>query len=56
MDAGLEGDRGVTVRIEDDARLGPGVIILPNVTVGHGAVVTADSVVKEFYRRLRPLR
>jgi acetyltransferase-like isoleucine patch superfamily enzyme len=35
----------VTVRIEDDAFIGPGVIILPNVTIGHGAVVTAGSVV-----------
>ena len=86
-DAGLDGDEGVTVRIEDDAFIGPGVIILPNVTIGHGAVVTAGSVVsrsvppltmvqgnpakpvarcgvplgmqtplKEFYRRLRPIR
>lgn len=34
-----------TVRIEDDAYIGPGVIILPNVTIGHGAVVSAGSVV-----------
>jgi acetyltransferase-like isoleucine patch superfamily enzyme len=34
-----------SVRIEDQAFLGPGVIILPNVTVGYGAVVTAGSVV-----------
>jgi acetyltransferase-like isoleucine patch superfamily enzyme len=34
-----------TVRIEDDAFVGPGVIILPNVTIGHGAVVAAGSVV-----------
>lgn len=33
------------VRIESDAFVGPGVIILPNVTIGHGAVVTAGSVV-----------
>lgn len=33
------------VKIEHDAFVGPGVIILPNVTVGHGAVVTAGSVV-----------
>lgn len=33
------------VRIEHDAFVGPGVIILPNVTIGHGAVVTAGSVV-----------
>jgi acyl-CoA synthetase (AMP-forming)/AMP-acid ligase II/acetyltransferase-like isoleucine patch superfamily enzyme/acyl carrier protein len=35
----------VTVRIEDDAYIGPGVIILPNVTIGKGAVVSAGSVV-----------
>lgn len=34
-----------SVRIEDDAFLGPGVIVLPNVTIGHGAVVNAGSVV-----------
>jgi acetyltransferase-like isoleucine patch superfamily enzyme len=33
------------VRIEQDAFVGPGVIILPNVVVGRGAVVTAGSVV-----------
>ncbi len=33
------------VKIERDAFLGPGVIILPNVVIGHGAVVTAGSVV-----------
>ena len=35
----------VTVRIEDDAYIGPGVIILQNVTIGRGAVVSAGSVV-----------
>lgn len=35
----------VSVRIEDEANIGPGVIILPNVTVGRGAVVAAGSVV-----------
>ena len=34
-----------TVRIEDNAYIGPGVIILPNVTIGKGAVVSAGSVV-----------
>jgi len=34
-----------TVRIEDKAYIGPGVIILPNVTIGQGAVVSAGSVV-----------
>jgi acetyltransferase-like isoleucine patch superfamily enzyme len=33
------------VRIESDAFLGPGVIILPNVVIGRGAVVAAGSVV-----------
>jgi acetyltransferase-like isoleucine patch superfamily enzyme len=33
------------VTIERDAVLGPGVIVLPSVVVGHGAVVTAGSVV-----------
>ena len=33
------------VRIEHDAFIGPGVVILPNVTIGYGAVVTAGSVV-----------
>jgi acetyltransferase-like isoleucine patch superfamily enzyme len=33
------------VRIEDHAFLGPGVIVLPNVTIGYGAVVNAGSVV-----------
>lgn len=33
------------VRIEEEAFIGPGVIILPNVVVGRGAVVTAGSVV-----------
>ena len=31
--------------IEEDAVLGPGVIVLPNVTIGRGAIVTAGSVV-----------
>ena len=34
-----------TVRIEDEAFIGPGALILPNVTIGRGAVVTAGSVV-----------
>lgn len=33
------------VKIEHDAFIGPGVIILPEVTIGHGAVVAAGSVV-----------
>jgi acetyltransferase-like isoleucine patch superfamily enzyme len=35
----------VSVRIDDEANIGPRVIILPNVTIGKGAVVTAGSVV-----------
>ena len=33
------------VVIEEDAVLGAGVIVLPNVTIGRGAIVTAGSVV-----------
>jgi acetyltransferase-like isoleucine patch superfamily enzyme len=41
-----EGKRsGVTVRIEDDVFIGPGSILLPNITIGRGAVVNAGSVV-----------
>ena len=36
---------GPTVVIDDFAFVGPGVIILPNVTIGKGAVVAAGSVV-----------
>src|SRR5256885_7902118 len=43
--AGGELDDRVSVRIEDDAFIGPGAIIMPNVTIGHGAVVTSGSVV-----------
>ena len=35
--------RGVT--IQEDASIGTGSIILPNVTIGRGAIVTAGSVV-----------
>ena len=35
------------VKIEQDAFIGPGAIILPNVTIGRGAVVTAGSVVTQ---------
>jgi heptaprenylglycerol acetyltransferase len=38
-------DERVSVRIEDDAFVGPGAVIMPNVTIGAGAVVTAGSVV-----------
>src|SRR5450432_4877881 len=33
------------VVIEEDASIGPGAIIMPNVTIGRGSVVTAGSVV-----------
>ncbi len=33
------------VVIEEDVTLGPGVIVLPNVRIGQGAIVTAGSVV-----------
>lgn len=35
------------VRIEKDAFIGPRAIILPNVVIGHGAVVKAGSVVSQ---------
>ena len=35
------------VRIEKDAFIGPGAIILPNVVIGRGAVVKAGSVVSQ---------
>jgi acetyltransferase-like isoleucine patch superfamily enzyme len=34
-----------TVRIEDDVYIGPGVIVLPNVTIGEGALIGGGSVV-----------
>jgi len=33
------------VVIEEDASVGPGAIVLPNVTIGRGSIVTAGSVV-----------
>lgn len=36
-----------SVRIEDNAYIGAGAIILPNLTIGQGAVVTAGSVVSQ---------
>ena len=41
--AHFRGPEGITV--EDDVFIGPGAIILPNVKIGRGAVVTAGSVV-----------
>jgi acetyltransferase-like isoleucine patch superfamily enzyme len=45
--AAERGEPGATfsVRIEDQAFIGPGVIVLEGVTIGRGAVVTAGSVV-----------
>jgi acetyltransferase-like isoleucine patch superfamily enzyme len=43
--AGEDDPHRVTVRIEDDVFVGPGSILLPNVTIGRGAVVAAGSVV-----------
>ncbi|SRR5581483_6123565 len=34
-----------SIRIEDDVHLGPGVIVLPKITIGRGSVVAAGSVV-----------
>lgn len=34
-----------SVTIEDDVFIGPGAILLPNITIGKGAVITAGSVV-----------
>jgi acetyltransferase-like isoleucine patch superfamily enzyme len=35
----------ISIKLEDDVFVGPGVIILPNVVVGHGAAIAAGSVV-----------
>jgi acetyltransferase-like isoleucine patch superfamily enzyme len=48
---GVVDDR-VSVRIADDVFVGPGAIIMPNVTIGAGAVVAAGSVVT---RSIAPL-
>ncbi len=34
-----------SVVIEEDAIVGPGAIVLPNVTIGRGSIVTAGSVI-----------
>lgn len=38
-------EKYTSIRLEDDVFVGPGAIILPNVTIGRGAVVMAGSVV-----------
>ena len=35
------------VRIEKDAFIGPGAVVLPNVVIGYGAVVKAGSVISQ---------
>src|SRR5262249_27523191 len=48
ISAEAETDRSseaISIRIEDEAFIGAGAIIMPNVTIGKGAVVTAGSVV-----------
>lgn len=35
----------ISIKVEDDVFIGPGVIILPNVIIGRGATVAAGSVV-----------
>jgi acetyltransferase-like isoleucine patch superfamily enzyme len=45
MGAGKRAADLPTITIEDDVYIGPGVIILPNVRIGHGSVVTAGSTV-----------
>lgn len=50
------GELAVSVRIEDDAFIGPGVIVLPNVTIGKGAVVTAGSVVTSSVQAMTMVR
>ena len=42
---GATADKDETVRVEDDVFIGPGAIVLANVTIGRGSVVTAGSVV-----------
>jgi acetyltransferase-like isoleucine patch superfamily enzyme len=37
--------KDVTVKIGDEVWIGPGSLILPNVTIGNGSVVAAGSVV-----------
>jgi acetyltransferase-like isoleucine patch superfamily enzyme len=41
--AHFHGAKGV--QVEDDVWIGPGSIILPNVQIGHGSVISAGSVV-----------
>jgi len=45
LDYAIKQKNTVSVRIEDDVFIGPGVIIMPNVKIGTGSVVMAGSVV-----------
>jgi acetyltransferase-like isoleucine patch superfamily enzyme len=47
---------GVSIRIEDDAFVGPGSLLLPHVTIGRGAVVSAGSVVSRSVPPLKMVR
>ena len=44
---GVQGVKSAPVFIEDDVWVGRGVVILPGVTIGHGAVIAANSVVNK---------
>jgi acetyltransferase-like isoleucine patch superfamily enzyme len=44
------------VEIGDDVFIGPGAIIMPNVSIGHGAVVAAGSVVSKSVPELTMVR
>lgn len=46
----------VSVRIDDDAYIGPGALLLPHVTVGRGAVVHAGAVVTKSVAPLTMVR
>ena len=46
------GEERVSVKIEDDVFIGPGVIILPNIIIGRGAAIAAGSVVT---KNIRPM-
>jgi acetyltransferase-like isoleucine patch superfamily enzyme len=46
----------VSVRIDDDAYIGPGAMLLPHVTVGRGAVVHAGSIVTKSVAPLTMVR
>lgn len=39
------GEEHISIKLEDDVFIGPGVIILPNVVIGRGSAVAAGSVV-----------